>query len=313
MFVTGPGHGGPAVVANAYLEGTYTEVYPDITRDEDGMRRLFRQFSFPGGIPSHVAPGDAGLDPRGRGAGLLAGPRLRRGVRQPGPPGVLRGRRRRGRDGAPGRVSWHANKFLNPVPDGAVLPILHLNGYKIANPTVLARIPQDELPSLLEGYGHEVLLSSRETIHPASHRRMAGGWTAWSPGSTRSSGRARERATRNVPRWPMIVLRTPKGWTGPQVVDGMPVEGTFRAHQVPMSAGSRRTPSTAELLSGGCAATGPRSCSTTTGPLLPELAQLAPKGYRRMSANPHSNGGLLLKALALPDFRDYAVDVPTAR
>ena len=236
MYVIGPGHGGPGLVASAYLDGTYSEVYPDIGLDEDGLGRLFKQFSFPGGIPSHVAPETPGLDPRGRRARLLAVPRLRRGVRQPRPvvaAVVGDGEAETG----PLATSWHSNKFIDPRRDGAVLPILHLNGYKIANPTVLARIPEEELVSLMRGYGHTpYVVDGRGPRRRCTRRSPPPSTTASTRSATSSRRRARRGTTPATRRpWPMIVLRSPKGWTGPKEVDGKQVEGYWRSHQVPFA------------------------------------------------------------------------------
>jgi xylulose-5-phosphate/fructose-6-phosphate phosphoketolase len=308
IYVAGPGHGGPGLVANAYLEGTYSEVYPHIGRDERGMGRLFRQFSFPGGIPSHVAPETPGSIHEGGELGyslvhaygaafdnpdLVVACVIGDGEAETGP---LAG-------------SWHSNKFLNPVRDGAVLPILHLNGYKIANPTVLARIPHEELQRLLEGYGHEpIFVEGHEP--QAMHQAMAAAMTQAVDRIAEIQAAARDRGEIGRPRWPMIVLRTPKGWTGPKEVDGQPVEGTFRAHQVPLSR-VRENPEHLALLEQWMRAYRPEELFDDHGTLRAELAALAPSGPRRMSANPHANGGLLLSDLELPDFRDYAVDVPS--
>jgi xylulose-5-phosphate/fructose-6-phosphate phosphoketolase len=307
IFITGPGHGGPANVANAYLEGTYSELYPNAARDEDGLRELFRQFSFPGGIPSHAAPETPGSIHEGGELGyalahafgaafdnpdLLVACVVGDGEAETGP---LAG-------------SWHSNKFLNPRRDGAVLPILHLNGYKIANPTVLARIPEEELLALFEGYGWRPLLVSGdepELVHQAFAAALDEALEEID--GIRTAARANGNGGR--PRWPMIVLETPKGWTGPAEVDGQPVEGTWRSHQVPL-AGVRDNPEHLRQLEEWMRSYRPDELFDDEGRLVPELAELAPEGKRRMSANPHANGGELLRDLALPDFRDYAVDVP---
>ncbi|MDP9342988.1 MAG: phosphoketolase family protein [Actinomycetota bacterium] len=304
IYVTGPGHGGPGLVANAYLEGTYSEVYPDLTRDAEGMRKLFRQFSFPGGIPSHVAPETPGSIHEGGELGyalvhaygaafdnpdLLVCCVVGDGEAETGPLAT----------------SWHSNKFLNPVRDGAVLPILHLNGYKIANPTVLARIPQEELRALMEGYGHHPYFV--EGDDPAAmHQQMAATLDEVVQEIHDIQRTARERGTAARPRWPMIVLRTPKGWTGPKEVDGEPVEGTWRAHQVPM-AEVRTNRDHRAVLESWMRGYRPEELFDENGSLVAELAELPPKRHRRMSANPHTNGGELLRDLSLPDFRDYAV------
>jgi xylulose-5-phosphate/fructose-6-phosphate phosphoketolase len=307
MFVTGPGHGGPGLVANTYLEGTYSEVYPGIGRDEDGLRRLFRQFSFPGGIPSHVAPETPGSIHEGGELGYALAHAY--GAAFDNPDLLVccvvgDGEAETG----PLATSWHANKFLNPVTDGVVLPVLHLNGYKIANPTVLARIPRDELRALLEGYGHTPYFV--EGDDPAQmHREMAATLDAVLDDIAAIRQGARDGATTERPRWPMIVLRSPKGWTGPKEVDGLPAEGTFRSHQVPL-AEVRSRPDRLAALEAWMRSYRPEELFDAAGALVPELAALAPEGALRMGANPHTNGGLLLRDLRLPDFRDYAVDVP---
>ncbi len=305
VSITGPGHGGPGIVANAYLEGTYSEVYPNVSQDEEGMRRLFKQFSFPGGIPSHVAPETPGSIHEGGELGyslshafgavfdnpdLLAACVVGDGEAETGPLAT----------------SWHSNKFLNPARDGAVLPILHLNGYKIAGPTVLARIPHDELEALFRGYGYAPIFV--EGSDPAAmHRRMAAALDSAAADIRRIQRDARRSGFKRRPSWPMVILRSPKGWTGPKIVDGKPVEGTFRAHQIPI--GDMARPGHVKLLEKWMKSYRPEELFDKTGRLLPELAELAPKGERRMSANPHANGGLLLRDLRLPDFRDYAVPV----
>ncbi|MEU7482094.1 phosphoketolase family protein [Lentzea sp. NPDC042327] len=307
LYVTGPGHGGPGLVANAYLEGTYSEVYSSIGQDEDGLRALFRQFSFPGGIPSHVAPETPGSVHEGGELGyalvhaygaafdnpdLLVLCVVGDGEAETGPLAA----------------SWHSNKFLNPATDGAVLPVLHLNGYKIANPAVLARIPDDELTALMRGYGyvpHFVVGDDPMDVH----EQLAATLDLVLDDIAAIQHRAREGSgTGKRPLWPMIVLRTPKGWTGPKVVDGLPVEGTFRAHQVPVAA-TRANPEHRELLEQWMRGYRPDELFDRTGRLIPELQALAPRGARRMSANPHANGGLLLRDLVMPDFRDHAVPV----
>jgi xylulose-5-phosphate/fructose-6-phosphate phosphoketolase len=307
IFVTGPGHGGPAVVANAYLEGTYTERYPSVTRDAAGMRRLFRQFSFPGGIPSHAAPETPGSIHEGGELGyslahaygaafdnpsLLVACVIGDGEAETGPLAA----------------SWHSNKFLNPARDGVVLPILHLNGYKIANPTVLARIPREELGCLLEGYGHRPYFVDGEEPE-AMHRAMAD--TLDEVLDEIAAIQAHARAGDDPvsrPPWPVIVLRSPKGWTGPKEVDGLPVEGTFRAHQVPLTQ-PRQSPEHLRQLEAWMRSYRPEELFDAGGAPNGELLGLPPAGGRRMSANPHTNGGELLRDLDLPDFRDYAVQV----
>jgi xylulose-5-phosphate/fructose-6-phosphate phosphoketolase len=311
IYVTGPGHGGPGLVANVYLEGTYTEVYPHIGPDEEGLRRLFRQFSFPGGIPSHVAPETPGSIHEGGELGyalvhaygaafdnpeLLVCCVVGDGEAETGPLAA----------------SWHSNKFLDPVRDGAVLPVLHLNGYKIASPTVLARIPQRELRSLLEGYGYAPRFVDGDEPE-AMHRLMAATLDEVTAEIAEIQRAAREphdpaRASER-PRWPMIVLRTPKGWTGPKVVDGLPAEGSFRSHQVPLADLATKPEHLAQLEE-WMRSYRAEELFDERGALRPELAELAPRGERRMGANPHANGGLLLRDLEMPDFRDYAVAVP---
>ncbi|MGO8687486.1 MAG: phosphoketolase [Candidatus Dormibacteria bacterium] len=306
IYVMGPGHGGPAAVANAYLEGTYSEVYPHITRDEEGLRSLFRQFSFPGGIPSHVAPETPGSIHEGGELGyalshaygaafdnpdLLVACVVGDGEAETGPLAT----------------GWHSNKFLDAATDGAVLPILHLNGYKIANPTVLARIPEEELTSLLEGYGHTVHWVSGDD--PATmHQLMAATLDTVIAEITEIQKRAREGGDTTRPRWPMIVLKSPKGWTGPKMVDGLPTEGTWRSHQVPMDE-ARTNPDHLALLESWMKSYHPEQLFDENGALIADLAALPPKSYRRMSANPHANGGLLLQDLVLPDYRTYGVEV----
>jgi xylulose-5-phosphate/fructose-6-phosphate phosphoketolase len=307
IFVTGPGHGGPGLVANAYLEGTYSEVYSHIREDVDGLRALFRQFSFPGGIPSHVAPETPGSIHEGGELGyalvhaygavfdnpdLVVACVIGDGEAETGPLAA----------------SWHSNKFVNPGRDGAVLPILHLNGYKIANPTVLARIGDEELAELMRGYGHRPYFVSGDDPTDV-HQQLAATLEVALDEIADAQRRARDEGDSARPAWPMIVLRTPKGWTGPAVVDGVQVEGTFRAHQVPL-AGTRDNPEHLAMLGQWLRSYRPEELFGEDGALRPELRALAPSGERRMSANPHANGGLLLRDLELPDFRRYAVDVP---
>ena len=306
IYISGPGHGGPAVIANVYLEGTYTEVYCQITRDEDGLRKLFRQFSFPGGIPSHVSPETPGSIHEGGELGYSLSHAF--GAAFDNPDLIVAcvigdGEAETG----PLATAWHSNKFLNPATDGAVLPILHLNGYKIANPTVLARIPREELEHLLLGYGwtpyfvegddpkamHQLMAETLDTVIAEIHAIQQG---------------ARDGGETSRPCWPMIVLATPKGWTGPKMVDGQPVEGTFRAHQVPLS-DPRENPEHLPQLEEWLRSYRPEDLFDEAGRLMPELQELAPTGERRMAANPHANGGSLLHDLHLPDFRDSAVEV----
>jgi xylulose-5-phosphate/fructose-6-phosphate phosphoketolase len=306
IYIAGPGHGGPGLVANTYLEGTYSEIYPDISRDAEGLRKLFKQFSFPGGIPSHVAPETPGSIHEGGELGyalthafgavfdnpeLIAACVVGDGEAETGPMAT----------------SWHSNKFLNPARDGAVLPILHLNGYKIAGPTVLARIPHSELESLFRGYGYEPYLV--EGHEPAAmHQLMAATLEKVFAKIKSIQERARSGTNRERPLWPMIIMRTPKGWTGPKVIDGKQIEGTFRSHQVPF--GDMDRPEHVKALEMWMKSYKPEELFDANGALKSELAALAPKGTRRMGANPHANGGLLRQDLRMPDFRDYAVNVP---
>ncbi|MFN2425863.1 MAG: phosphoketolase [Candidatus Binatia bacterium] len=322
MFVCGPGHGGPAMVANAYLEGTYSEVYPDVTEDTDGLKRLFTQFSFPGGIPSHVAPETPGSIHEGGELGYALSHSF--GAAFDNPDLVVAcvigdGEAETG----PLATSWHSNKFLNPARDGAVLPILHLNGYKIASPTILARIPHVELEQLLRGYGYDPIFvegSEPEAMHQAMAAaldRATNRIREIQQGARERDDRvgARERddlkgeRERALPRptWPMIVLRSPKGWTGPSQVDGKQTEDHWRSHQVPM--GDMSHPGHVALLENWLRSYRPEELFDESGRLLAEIAALAPDGERRMSANPHTNGGSLLRDLKLPDYRNYAVRV----
>ncbi len=304
--ITGPGHGGPGLVANAYLEGTYSEVYPKIAQDADGMKRLFKQFSFPGGIPSHVSPETPGSFHEGGELGYSLSHAFGAAFDNPDLLVACVVGDGEAETGALA-TSWHSNKFLNPVHDGAVLPILHLNGWKIAGPTVLARISRDELEALFRGYGYTPYFV--EGDDPTKmHELMATTLDTIVVDIARIQGDARANGFRDRPRWPMIILRSPKGWTGPKVVDGQPTEGTFRSHQVPM--GEMNKPGHLELLETWMRSYRPEELFDAAGKLRPEIAELAPKGDRRMSANPHANGGLLLRDLELPDFRDYAVEVP---
>ena len=306
IYIIGPGHGGPGIVAHTYLEGSYSEIYPYIEQNRDGVKRLFRQFSWPYGIPSHVAPETPGSIHEG---GELGYSLLHAYGAAFDNPGLIvacivgDGEAETG----PCATSWHANKFLNPAKDGAVLPILHLNGYKIANPTVLARIPQDELDSLFRGYGYKPhYLEGDEPMH--MHRKMAGVLDEILEDIQAIQKRAREQDHSERPCWPMLILRTPKGWTGPKIVDGKPVEGTWRAHQVPI-AELREKPEHLKILEAWMKSYRAEELFDGEGKFKPELSAIAPKGRQRMGMNPHANGGLLLKPLRLPPFRNYAVEV----
>jgi len=307
IYIAGPGHGGPGLVANTYLEGTYSEFYPNISQDVDGMKKLFKQFSFPGGIPSHVAPETPGSIHEGGELGyslvhaygavmdnpdLLAACVIGDGEAETG---AL-------------AASWHSNKFLNPVRDGVVLPILHLNGYKIANPTVLARISEEELRSLFIGYGYKPHFV--EGDDPATMQQlMAATMDAVLDEIKTIQEEARRNGFKRRPQWPMIVLRTPKGWTGPKMVDGKPTENSYRSHQVPL-ADIANKPEHLRQLEEWMRSYNPEELFDETGSLRPELRELAPDGNRRMGANPHANGGLLLVDLKMPDYRDYAIKLP---
>ena len=306
IYIAGPGHGGPGLVANTYLEGTYSEFYPNIQQSEEGMQRLFKQFSFPGGIPSHVAPETPGSIHEGGELGYSIA--HANGAVFDNPDLLVccvvgDGEAETGALAA----SWHSNKFLNPARDGAVLPILHLNGYKIANPTVLARMSDSELAQLFAGYGYvPYFVEGREP--DAMHQLMAGTLDTVIGGIRSIQHKARLQGVTERPVWPMIILRTPKGWTGPRVVDGKPVEDTWRAHQVPLAELATK-PEHVRQLEVWMRSYRAEELFDHGGKLIPELAELAPKGKSRMGANPHANGGLLLKDLAMPDFRDYAVQV----
>src|SRR6266704_97431 len=306
IYVTGPGHGGPGLVANTYLEGTYSELYPNISQTEDGLKKLFKQFSFPGGIPSHVAPETPGSIHEGGELGysiahaygavfdnpdLLVCCVVGDGEAETGPLAA----------------SWHSNKFLNPVRDGAVLPILHLNGYKISNPTVLGRMSDEELTNLFAGYGYKPYFVEGHDPDP-THQLMAATLDTIIEEIRAIQRDARKTGSVRRPAWPMIVLRTPKGWTGPKSVDNKPVEGTWRSHQVPV-ADVREKPEHLQILEERMRSYKAEELFDKDGKLIPELAELAPKGNRRMGSNPHANGGLLLKDLVMPDFRNYAVSV----
>ncbi|HEV2621781.1 MAG TPA: phosphoketolase family protein [Frateuria sp.] len=308
IYVIGPGHGGPGLVAQAYLEGTYTEVYSHIERDVNGMRRLFRQFSWPYGIPSHVAPETPGSIHEGGELGYSLAHAYGAAFDNPDLVVACIVGDGEAETGALA-TSWHSNKFLDPARDGAVLPILHLNGYKIANPTLLARITVEELADLFRGYGYEPLFVQGDD--PALvHRQLAATLDAALArihDIQRSARHAADGQAPARPRWPMIVFRTPKGWTGPKVVDGLPVEGTWRAHQVPLK--DFDNPAHVRLLEDWLMSYRPHELFDADGRLRPELAELAPTGHRRMSANPHANGGMLLQPLNLPHFRDHAVEL----
>jgi xylulose-5-phosphate/fructose-6-phosphate phosphoketolase len=306
LYVIGPGHGGPGLVAHAYLEGTYSEVYPNISQDEEGLKRLFKQFSFPGGIPSHVAPETPGSIHEGGELGYALSHAFGAAFDNPGlivAAVVGDGEAETG----PLATSWHSNKFLDPVTDGAVLPILHLNGYKIANPCVLARISHEELEQLLRGYGYVPYFV--EGHEPEKmHQLMAAALDQVVGDIKKIQADARKNGHRQRPRWPMIVLRSPKGWTGPKEVDGKKTEDHWRSHQVPMGE-MHDSPGHMAILEKWMKSYRPQELFEADGRLKPELAALAPEGNRRMSANPHTNGGLLLKDLRLPDFRAYEVKV----
>ena len=306
IYITGPGHGGPGLVANTYLEGTYSEFYPDITQDEEGMQKLFKQFSFPGGIPSHVAPETPGSINEGGELGyslahaygavfdnpdLIAMCVVGDGEAETGPLAA----------------SWHSNKFLNPVHDGAVLPILHLNGYKIANPTVLARISHEELDELFRGYGYKPYFVEGDKPLEV-HQIMAEVMEKAVNEIREIQTKIRAKGFTKRPMWPMIIMRTPKGWTGPKEVDGLPVENTWRSHQVPLAELATK-PGHLKMLEEWMKSYKPEELFDKTGRLIPELAALAPKGNLRMGANPHANGGQLMHDLKMPDFRKYAIDV----
>ncbi len=305
IYVTGPGHGGPGLVANTYLEGTYSEVYPNIAQDEDGMCKLFKQFSFPGGIPSHVAPETPGSIHEGGELGyalshaygaVLDNPDLITACV------VGDGEAETG----PMATSWHSNKFLNPARDGAVLPILHLNGYKIAGPCFLARIPREELESLFVGYGYKPYFVEGDDPK-TMHQLMASTLDTVFAEIKDIQQNARVKKDLTRPMWPMIIMRTPKGWTGPKEVDGKPTEGTFRSHQVPM--GDMDQPGHVKILEHWMKSYKPEELFDKNGAFKQEFAEIAPKGNLRMSANPHANGGMILRELRMPDFRDYAVKV----
>jgi xylulose-5-phosphate/fructose-6-phosphate phosphoketolase len=307
IYISGPGHGGPAVVANTYLEGTYTEVYPNISQDEDGLKRLFTQFSYPGGISSHASPQTPGSMHEGGELGYSLSHAF--GAILDNPDLIVAcvvgdGEAETG----PLATAWHSNKFINPVTDGVVLPILHLNGYKISNPTVLARITHEELEQLFKGYGWEPYFV--EGDEPAAmHEAMAAVLDKAAEQIKQIKKDAIGQKNFNRPRWPMIVFKSPKGWTGPKEVDGYKIEGNFRAHQIPLIVSASAPPEHLQLLESWMKSYKPEELFDENGKLKPELAELAPKGERRMGANPNTNGGQLLCDLRLPDFRDYATEV----
>jgi xylulose-5-phosphate/fructose-6-phosphate phosphoketolase len=307
IYVCGPGHGGPGMVANTYLEGTYSEIYPNIGQNAEGMKRLFTQFSFPGGIPSHAAPETPGSIHEGGELGYALLHAYGAAFDNPDLVVCCAIGDGEAETGALA-TSWHSNKFLNPARDGAVIPILHLNGYKIANPTVLARIPEAELTDLLTGYGYKPYYVEGHEPEPM-HQKMAATLDAVVEEIHAIQKRARKEGDLSRPRWPMIVLRSPKGWTGPKIVDGKQIEGTFRAHQVPVT-DFESHPDHIRILEDWMRSYRAEELFDDTGKFIAELAALAPCGERRMGANPHANGGLLLKDLEMPDFRRYAVDVP---
>ena len=312
IYVCGPGHGGPAVVANTYLEGTYSEVYPNISQDEAGLQRLFLQFSFPGGIPSHASPECPGSIHEGGELGYSLSHAF--GAAFDNPDLIVAcvigdGEAETG----PLATAWHSNKFLNPISDGVVLPILHLNGYKIANPTLLARISHEELDQLLRGYGwtpYFVEGDDPELMHQAMAKALDDVIAQIQDIKQEAQIPKAMHHTMKRPRWPMIVLKSPKGWTGPKVVNGLQVEGTFRAHQVPIASPAGH-PENLQLIEDWLKSYKPDELFDENGRLIADLAELAPQGLRRMGANPHANGGLLLRDLRIPDYRDYAADVPT--
>lgn len=307
FYVAGPGHGGPALLANTYLEGSYSEIYPDISQDEAGLQRFFKQFSFPGGISSHVAPTTPGSIHEGGELGYSLSHAF--GAAFDNPDLIVAcvvgdGEAETG----PLATSWHSNKFLDPATDGAVLPILHLNGYKIANPTVLARIEPEELEQFLRGCGWTPYFVEGDDPEEM-HQLMAAAVDLAIESIQQFQSDARKNKNTTRPRWPMIVLRSPKGWTGPKVVDGLPNEGTFRSHQVPLVINAEHPDHLAQLEE-WLKSYKPEELFDSTGRLIPELAQLAPEGDSRMGANPHTNGGMLLKDLQIPEFQDYALAVP---
>ncbi|MFC3560597.1 phosphoketolase family protein [Pedobacter jamesrossensis] len=308
FYISGPGHGGPALVANTYLEGSYSEVYPNISQDEEGMKKLFTQFSFPGGISSHVAPSTPGSIHEGGELGYSLSHAF--GAVFDNPDLIVAcivgdGEAETG----PLATAWHSNKFLNPITDGAVLPILHLNGYKISNPTLLARIPHEELEQFFKGCGWTPYFVEGDDPEKM-HKEMAIATEKAVTEILEFKRNARTKSDNSRPRWPMIVLRSPKGWTGPKIVDGLQNEGTFRSHQVPILVDEKH-PQNVALLENWMKSYRAEELFDEEGKLIPELAELAPKGDRRMGSNPHTNGGLLLEDLRIPDFRTYAIDIPS--
>ena len=308
IYISGPGHGGPALVGNTYLEGTYSEIYPNISQNEAGLKKLFTQFSFPGGIPSHVSPECPGSIHEGGELGYSLSHAF--GAAFDNPELIVAciigdGEAETG----PLATAWHSNKFLNPITDGAVLPILHLNGYKIANPALLARIPHEELEQLLRGYGWTPYFVEGDEPEKM-HQLMAGILETAIEEIKQIQSNARDNNDTTRPRWPMIVLNSPKGWTGPKEVDGLQIEGTFRSHQIPIQVDPEH-PHHLRLLEDWMKSYKPGELFDKNGCLMPELAGLAPEGNRRMGANPHANGGLLLKDLIMPDFKSYKVEVPS--
>lgn len=308
IYISGPGHGGPAVVGNVYLEGTYSEVYPGVSQDEAGLKKLFQQFSFPGGISSHVSPQTPGSIHEGGELGYSLSHAF--GAVFDNPDLVVAcvvgdGEAETG----PLATAWHSNKFLNPLTDGVVLPILHLNGYKISNPTVLARISHEEQEQLFMGYGWQPYFVEGDDPE-TMHQLMAQTLDQITSNIKQIKQNARNQPTPDRPRWPMIIFNSPKGWTGPKVIDGKPIEGTFRSHQVPLIVSATTPPERLQQLEAWLRSYRPEELFDDTGKLRADLAALAPQGERRMGANPHANGGKLLRQLNLPDFRDYAVKVP---
>ncbi|SEM70150.1 xylulose-5-phosphate/fructose-6-phosphate phosphoketolase [Mucilaginibacter gossypiicola] len=309
LYISGPGHGGPAVVAGTYLEGTYSEIYPEVSQDKAGMKKLFKQFSFPGGISSHASPQTPGSMHEGGELGYSLSHAF--GAVLDNPDLIVAcvvgdGEAETG----PLATAWHSNKFLNPLTDGAVLPILHLNGYKISNPTVLARLPHDELEQLFQGYGYSPIFvegSDPEFMHQA----MAAALEQAIHYLKQIKYNAAEHPGMERPKWPMVILRSPKGWTGPKIVDGKQIEGTFRSHQIPLTVSSA-SGNHLQMLESWLKSYRPGELFDVNGRLKKEIAEIAPKGNRRMGANPHANGGLLLKELRLPDFQQYAVNVPAS-